>query len=134
MFASEICINPGLKSLGGCFKRDVRFQLTSTSNSTFKKVDYMFVKLVYDWCQYSFIVVNSIQVHLEKRSEALQSQIGDANKMNSYLKTEKETCLQEKDQLAKGKDELVSDVSKLMGERENTLQTLVSIHSNLFYP
>ncbi|XP_071508590.1 uncharacterized protein [Diadema antillarum] len=70
------------------------------------------------------------KVHLEKRSEALQSQIGDANKVNSLLKTEKESCAQERDQINHGKDELMTQVGSLMKEKQAAQSSLENFRSN----
>ncbi|XP_072167402.1 LOW QUALITY PROTEIN: uncharacterized protein [Diadema setosum] len=70
------------------------------------------------------------KVHLEKRSEALQSQIGDANKVNSLLKTEKESCAQERDQINRGKDELMNQVGSLMKEKQTAQSSLENFRSN----
>ena len=68
-----------------------------------------------------------MQVHLEKRSEALQSQIGDANKVNTLLKTEKESCTKEKEEIKVLKDEVDSYLESLRKDKDLAVSSLVSL-------
>ena len=76
-----------------------------------------------------FIIFYSYhQVHLEKRSEALQSQIADANHANANLRSLKETCEKETELTKRENGDIAERLQIALSDKSALLDTLVSFY------
>ena len=73
-----------------------------------------------------FIIFSHQQVHLEKRSEALQSQIADANHANTNLRQQKETCEKDGELTRQENSDIADRLQVALNEKNSLLETLVS--------